>query len=107
MKEVCINVAGHSGMISQRSGESFTAHISYLEIYNEILYDLLDVNHTGTELEDLPYVAKSAAHVTTAVNQSNLQTCFSARRRQRRIAVRQLEQTSSKQRGRWYLQVLF
>ena len=32
----------------------FTAHISYLEIYMENGYDLLDPKHEASKLEDLP-----------------------------------------------------
>ncbi|GFN76465.1 kinesin-like protein [Plakobranchus ocellatus] len=35
----------------------FTAHISYLELYNESGYDLLDPKHEATKLEDLPKVS--------------------------------------------------
>jgi kinesin family protein 6/9 len=34
----------------------FTIRISYLEIYNESGYDLLDPNHETKKLEDLPKV---------------------------------------------------
>lgn len=37
-------------------GTVFTAHISYLEIYNENGYDLLDPKHEASKLEDLPKV---------------------------------------------------
>ncbi|XP_066451406.1 kinesin-like protein KIF6 isoform X2 [Eleutherodactylus coqui] len=33
-----------------------TVHISYLEIYNEVGYDLLDPKHDASKLEDLPKV---------------------------------------------------
>ncbi|CAC5408877.1 KIF6_9 [Mytilus coruscus] len=35
-------------------GRSYTLHISYLEIYNENGYDLLDPKHDAAKLEDLP-----------------------------------------------------
>lgn len=38
----------------QHPGTVFTAHISYLEIYNENGYDLLDPKHEACKLEDLP-----------------------------------------------------
>lgn len=38
----------------QHPGTVFTAHISYLEIYNENGYDLLDPKHEASKLEDLP-----------------------------------------------------
>ncbi|KAK2843671.1 hypothetical protein Q7C36_011886 [Tachysurus vachellii] len=34
----------------------YTTHISYLEIYNEVGYDLLDPRHEASNLEDLPKV---------------------------------------------------
>jgi kinesin family protein 6/9 len=40
----------------QRSDAQFNMHISYLEIYNETGYDLLDPNHETKALEDLPKV---------------------------------------------------
>ncbi|XP_041351930.1 kinesin-like protein KIF6 [Gigantopelta aegis] len=36
---------------------AFTVHISYLEIYNESGYDLLDPKHEAAKLEDLPKVS--------------------------------------------------
>ena len=42
-------------LLLQDSAErSFTLHISYLEIYNEAGYDLLDPKHEAAKLEDLP-----------------------------------------------------
>ena len=41
---------------SQDSSKSYSAHISYLEIYNEVGYDLLDPRHEASRLEDLPLV---------------------------------------------------
>ncbi|XP_052766060.1 kinesin-like protein KIF6 isoform X1 [Mya arenaria] len=41
----------------QNSDRAFTAHISYLEIYNESGYDLLDPKHEAAKLEDLPKVS--------------------------------------------------
>ncbi|XP_034714773.1 kinesin-like protein KIF6 isoform X2 [Etheostoma cragini] len=41
---------------TQDSSVVYTTHISYLEIYNEIGYDLLDSRHEGSRLEDLPKV---------------------------------------------------
>ncbi|KAL3874319.1 hypothetical protein ACJMK2_037350 [Sinanodonta woodiana] len=40
----------------QNSERSYTLHISYLEIYNENGYDLLDPKHEAAKLEDLPKV---------------------------------------------------
>ncbi|XP_077869176.1 LOW QUALITY PROTEIN: kinesin-like protein KIF6 [Saccoglossus kowalevskii] len=42
---------------AQHSETVFTTHVSYLEIYNENGYDLLDPRHEATKLEDLPKVA--------------------------------------------------
>ncbi|XP_071063271.1 kinesin-like protein KIF6 [Pseudochaenichthys georgianus] len=39
---------------SQDSSMVYTTHISYLEIYNEMGYDLLDSRHEASRLEDLP-----------------------------------------------------
>lgn len=41
----------------QDSGMVYTTHISYLEIYNEVGYDLLDPRHEASNLEDLPLVS--------------------------------------------------
>ncbi|KAM9341239.1 kinesin-like protein KIF6 [Symphorus nematophorus] len=41
---------------SQDSSMVHTTHISYLEIYNEMGYDLLDSRHEASRLEDLPKV---------------------------------------------------
>ncbi|XP_023250493.1 kinesin-like protein KIF6 [Seriola lalandi dorsalis] len=41
---------------SQDSTMLYTTHISYLEIYNEMGYDLLDSRHEASRLEDLPRV---------------------------------------------------
>ncbi|XP_026209606.1 kinesin-like protein KIF6 isoform X2 [Anabas testudineus] len=41
---------------SQDNSMVYTTHISYLEIYNETGYDLLDSRHEASRLEDLPKV---------------------------------------------------
>ncbi|XP_058254853.1 kinesin-like protein KIF6 [Hemibagrus wyckioides] len=41
---------------SHDSSMVYTTHISYLEIYNEAGYDLLDPRHEASNLEDLPKV---------------------------------------------------
>lgn len=41
----------------QDSERTYTLHVSYLEIYNESGYDLLDPKHEAAKLEDLPKVA--------------------------------------------------
>ena len=42
--------------IEQRTSMHFEIRISYLEIYNNSGYDLLDPNHETKKLEDLPKV---------------------------------------------------
>ncbi|XP_060788816.1 kinesin-like protein KIF6 [Neoarius graeffei] len=42
--------------IGQDHSMVYTMHISYLEIYNEVGYDLLDSRHEASNLEDLPKV---------------------------------------------------
>lgn len=42
--------------VSKRSDYQFSVHISYLEIYNETGYDLLDPDREVKALEDLPKV---------------------------------------------------
>ncbi|XP_069743859.1 kinesin-like protein KIF6 isoform X5 [Narcine bancroftii] len=44
------------GGFQKDSSKVFTTHISYLEIYNECGYDLLDPRHEASKLEDLPKV---------------------------------------------------
>ena len=39
-----------------RSSMTWTAHVSYMEIYNEVVYDLLDPTHEADTLEELPKV---------------------------------------------------
>ncbi|XP_070776779.1 kinesin-like protein KIF6 [Enoplosus armatus] len=41
---------------SQDSSMVYSTHISYLEVYNEVGYDLLDTRHEASRLEDLPKV---------------------------------------------------
>ncbi|XP_077994037.1 kinesin-like protein KIF6 [Glandiceps talaboti] len=41
----------------KNSENIFTTHVSYLELYNESGYDLLDPRHEATKLEDLPKVS--------------------------------------------------
>ncbi|KAM5262645.1 kinesin-like protein KIF6 [Ctenodactylus gundi] len=42
--------------LQKDSSKIYTTHISYLEIYNECGYDLLDPRHEACRLEDLPKV---------------------------------------------------
>ena len=41
----------------RRSGTQFSAYVSYLEIYNDQGYDLLNEDHDARQLEDLPRVS--------------------------------------------------
>ena len=41
----------------KKSGLIFTLHISYMEIYNEHGFDLLNAEHEASRLEDLPRVS--------------------------------------------------
>ncbi|NXG22339.1 KIF6 protein, partial [Grallaria varia] len=42
--------------LQKDSSKVYTTHVSYLEIYNECGYDLLDPRHEASKLEDLPKV---------------------------------------------------
>lgn len=42
--------------LKTRSDYTYTVHVSYLEIYNEVGYDLLDTTRDAKSLEDLPKV---------------------------------------------------
>ncbi|KFO78667.1 Kinesin-like KIF6 [Cuculus canorus] len=42
--------------LQKDSSKVYTTHVSYLEIYNECGYDLLDPRHDASRLEDLPKV---------------------------------------------------
>lgn len=57
--------------IAQRSDYTYTVHFSYLEIYNETGYDLLDPDHETKALEDLPKVQGNSIH-----SKSNLAYLF-------------------------------
>ena len=48
----------------QRTDQQFSIYISYLEIYNEVGYDLLDPSQDTKTLEELPYVVRSQRTVT-------------------------------------------
>ena len=39
---------------AQRPDTQFAVHVSFLEIYNNVGYDLLDPSHDTGKLEDLP-----------------------------------------------------
>ncbi|XP_074393327.1 kinesin-like protein KIF6 isoform X1 [Zonotrichia albicollis] len=42
--------------LQKDSNKVYTTHVSYLEIYNECGYDLLDPRHEASKMEDLPKV---------------------------------------------------
>ena len=44
----------HTALLPQNPDLTYTVHISYLEIYNDSGYDLLDPKHEAAKLEDLP-----------------------------------------------------
>ena len=44
------------GRINKNTTHSYSINVSYLEIYNNSGYDLLDENHSSKRLEDLPKV---------------------------------------------------
>ncbi len=45
--------------VAERSEYTYTIHFSYLEVYNEMGYDLLNPDHETKALEDLPKVLLS------------------------------------------------
>ena len=45
----------------------FSVHVSYLEIYNEHGYDLLDPRHEASKLDDLPLVHRACLQVVKTV----------------------------------------
>jgi len=53
--------------ISKRTDYQYTVHVSYLEIYNQTGFDLLDPNREIKAMEDLPQVIEYALPVSTAV----------------------------------------
>jgi kinesin family member 6/9 len=42
--------------VAKNTTHQFSVNVSYLEIYNNAGYDLLDENHSSQKLEDLPKV---------------------------------------------------
>ena len=52
---------------AQHSDSQFTTYISYLEIYNENGYDLLDPKHEAAKLDDLPWVIVVVVGVVVVV----------------------------------------
>ena len=49
-----VMLAGGVCAVLQNSDLVYNTYVSYLEIYNENGYDLLDPQHEGAKLEDLP-----------------------------------------------------
>lgn len=45
--------------VAERSDYNYTLHFSYMEVYNEMGYDLLNPDHETKALEDLPKVRSS------------------------------------------------
>jgi kinesin family protein 6/9 len=45
--------------VSERSDYTYTLHFSYMEVYNEMGYDLLNPDHETKALENLPKVRSS------------------------------------------------
>ena len=60
----------------RRPDTQFTAYISYLEIYNEQGYDLLDPSHETKSLEELPY--DGGAALSARALGLDAHACFSA-----------------------------
>jgi hypothetical protein len=50
-RRLCVNVIS---LLLQRTDMQFNVYVSYLEIYNEAGYDLLDPSHETKALEELP-----------------------------------------------------
>ena len=59
----------------QSSNFEYTTHISYLEIYNDAGYDLLDPRHEAAKLEDLPYVVH-IFNISLTASLQNIYFCF-------------------------------
>ncbi|CAD7696223.1 unnamed protein product [Ostreobium quekettii] len=62
------------GEAEKRSDHTFLIHISYSEIYNDAIYDLLDPDREVEDLEDLPRVRVREDEEGNVVMQ-NLRTC--------------------------------
>ena len=52
---------------AKRTGHTYTMHISYMEIYNETGYDLLEPTREVQALEDLPKVRQASGRAGAAV----------------------------------------
>ena len=63
--------------VSKRSDYQFSVHISYLEIYNEIGYDLLDPDREIKALEDLPRVSLASVSLNKPWAHQTLAKCSS------------------------------
>ena len=63
----------------KKSGLIFTLHISYMEIYNEHGFDLLNAEHEASKLEDLPRVSlleDSQGELSTALDKIKIERCL-------------------------------
>ena len=65
---VCVSCMYYSLHRCVQSPEKiFSVHVSYLEIYNEHGYDLLDPRHEASKLDDLPSVNRAGLQVVNTV----------------------------------------
>ena len=64
----CVSCMYYSLHLYVKSPEKiFSVHVSYLEIYNEHGYDLLDPRHEASKLDDLPLVNGACLQVVKTV----------------------------------------
>ena len=64
----CVSCMYYSLHLYAKSPEKiFSVHVSYLEIYNEHGYDLLDPRHEASKLDDLPLVHRACLQVVKTV----------------------------------------
>ena len=64
----CVSCMYYSLHLYVKSPEKiFSVHVSYLEIYNEHGYDLLDPRHEASKLDDLPLVNRACLQVVKTV----------------------------------------
>ncbi len=63
--------------VAERSEYTYTIHFSYLEVYNEMGYDLLNPDHETKALEDLPKVLLSFRYLEFNNIVIIFLTCFS------------------------------
>ena len=64
---VCACVYYSLHLCVQSPEKIFSVHVSYLEIYNEHGYDLLDPRHEASKLDDLPLVHRACLQVVKTV----------------------------------------